>query len=236
MTFLEGDYSLISSFLGNASMLFWIFAQIPQLVKNFRSGSVKSLSKTFLLVWLLGDFLNLVGSILTYQQPFQIRLATYFVTIDMIMIFQFYVLSESSASIPLLRSGSSLVLFLPSVASSSIEASVVSSSIERSVSYKIGLFLSWICAFLYLSSRIPQIILNYKRKSCDGLSLTMFMFAFMGNFTYAASLLISQIDIWGSMPFLVGSLGTLCQDLFILYQSWIYDDQDGIVSFEDLDA
>ena len=236
MTFLEGDYSLIASLLGNASMVFWIFAQIPQLVKNFRSGSVKSLSKIFLLIWLLGDFLNLIGSILTYQQQFQIRLATYFVTIDMIMILQFYFLSDSSASIPLLRSSSSLILFLPSVASSSIEASAASSSLEMFDSYKIGLFLSWICAVLYLSSRIPQIILNFQRKSCDGLSLTMFMFAFMGNFTYASSLLISQIDIWGSLPFLVGSLGTLCQDLFILYQSWIYEDQSGIESFEDLDA
>lgn len=217
MTLLEGDYSL-PTLLGNASMVFWIFAQIPQLYKNYQTGSVKSLSKTFLLVWAVGDFLNLIGSILTNQQPFQIRLAAYFVTIDMIMMWQYSSLSGSVPSIPLLKSSSSLLFLIPNASSSPVES-------LDSVNYKIGLFLSWICAILYLSSRIPQIILNYKRKSCDGLSLIMFMCAFMGNFTYASSLLLSQIDIIGSLPFLAGSLGTCFQDLFILYQSWIYEDQ-----------
>ena len=40
----------------------------------------------------------------------------------------------------------------------------------------------------YLGSRIPQIVLNYERKSCDGISF-MFLFACLGNLTYVISIL-----------------------------------------------
>lgn len=36
------------------------------------------------------------------------------------------------------------------------------------------------------SARIPQIIKNYREKSCDGLSLLFFLLSLMGNLTYGA--------------------------------------------------
>ncbi|EGV66810.1 PQ-loop-domain-containing protein, partial [Yamadazyma tenuis ATCC 10573] len=38
-------------------------------------------------------------------------------------------------------------------------------------------FFGWLCAFLYLGSRVPQILLNFKRKSCEGISFMFFLFA-----------------------------------------------------------
>lgn len=219
MTLLQGNYlELLSTILGNASILFWMIAQIPQLYKNYKTGSVKSLSKVFLSIWLIGDVFNLFGSILTQQKPFQIRLAAYFVTIDVIMLIQ-YILLKDETSLPLLKSRSSLVLLIAPVTSYSVN------SVTSVGDYKFGLFLSWICAVLYLTSRIPQILLNYKNKSVHGLSLEMFFCAFMGNLTYAVSLLLScnTPGFWmKSTPFLVGSMGTLIQDLFIILQSHIY--------------
>ena len=46
-----------------------------------------------------------------------------------------------------------------------------------------GQLLGWLSAFLYLSSRIPQIIKNRDTK-CAGLSLALFVFAVGGNVTY----------------------------------------------------
>lgn len=45
--------------------------------------------------------------------------------------------------------------------------------------------VGWISAFLYLGSRIPQIVKNRETK-CQGLSLLMFAFAVAGNGTYVA--------------------------------------------------
>ena len=229
------DYQrqILSTVLGNASMGFWMIAQIPQLYKNYKRGSVNALSQVFLSIWLIGDITNLIGSILTNQQPFQIRLAAYFVSIDVVMLIQYLHLKSqrSTETEPLIQPDSSLII--PIIVSSL--ASPVSAQIDtitdnlHKLDYKIGLLFSWICALLYLSSRIPQILLNYNNKSVSGLSISMFICAFMGNLTYSTSLILSDdanaggSEFWiKSIPFLVGSFGTLCQDLVIFLQSFLY--------------
>jgi hypothetical protein len=66
-----------------------MFAQIPQLVKNWSRQSSESLSPAFLTCWLLGDLTNLLGCLLTQQQAFQVRMAAYFVSMDVVMLTQF---------------------------------------------------------------------------------------------------------------------------------------------------
>ena len=97
--------------------------------------------------------------------------------------------------------------------------------------YELGLFFSWLCAFLYLSSRIPQILLNRSRRSVEGIAIPMFICAVMGNSTYALSLLLSDEAMMGghefwiaSLPYLLGSAGTLIFDALIFAQSAMYRD------------
>ena len=84
--------------------------------------------------------------------------------------------------------------------------SIGGSSIEASYALRVaGFLLSWCSAVLYLCSRIPQIRKNYERKSTEGLSLTMFVSAMVGNGTYAASIFLQNPIIpLTSVPFLVG--------------------------------
>lgn len=51
-----------------------------------------------------------------------------------------------------------------------------------------GQIFGYLCAVLYLGSRLPQLLLNYKRKSTDGVSLLFFLFACVGNLTYVLSI------------------------------------------------
>ncbi|PYH79647.1 PQ-loop-domain-containing protein [Aspergillus uvarum CBS 121591] len=53
----------------------------------------------------------------------------------------------------------------------------------------LGQVFGYLCAALYLGSRLPQILLNYRRKSTDGVSLLFFLFACIGNLTYVLSIL-----------------------------------------------
>lgn len=83
----------------------------------------------------------------------------------------------------------------------------------------------YISAALYLLSRIPQILLNYKRKSCDGVSFLFFLFACMGNFTFIFSILIISMNlkyIEVNFAWLLGSAGTLLMDLTIFGQFFLY--------------
>ncbi|CDM35866.1 hypothetical protein DTO013E5_5381 [Penicillium roqueforti] len=53
----------------------------------------------------------------------------------------------------------------------------------------LGQVFGYFCAALYLGSRLPQLLLNYRRKSTDGVSLLFFLFACIGNLTYVLSIM-----------------------------------------------
>ncbi|KAK6534067.1 hypothetical protein TWF281_005406 [Arthrobotrys megalospora] len=96
-----------------------------------------------------------------------------------------------------------------------------------------GQIFGYLCAVLYLGSRIPQIILNYQRKSCEGVAFLFFLFACLGNVTYVISILAynpGKVEdgegywryIAVNASWLLGSLGTLGLDFVIFVQFFMY--------------
>ncbi|KAG0015078.1 hypothetical protein BGZ80_010062 [Entomortierella chlamydospora] len=94
----------------------------------------------------------------------------------------------------------------------------------------LGRIFAWVCTVFYLSSRMPQLWKNFKRKSVQGLSILMFFWAAMGNLTYSLSILNSadavnpdtrQKFLREAVPYLLGSSGTLMFDVSIFGQ-WLY--------------
>ncbi|KAK4466688.1 putative vacuolar amino acid transporter YPQ1 [Cladorrhinum samala] len=100
---------------------------------------------------------------------------------------------------------------------------VFSSSNERQAT--IGLMLGYFSAVCYLCARIPQIIKNYKEKSCEGLALLFFLLSLTGNLTYGASVMAYSQErayLLRALPWLLGSLGTMVEDFIIFVQFRIY--------------
>ncbi|KIY43355.1 hypothetical protein FISHEDRAFT_23981, partial [Fistulina hepatica ATCC 64428] len=103
---------------------------------------------------------------------------------------------------------------------------------ETSSQKTTGRIFAWLCTILYLTSRLPQIWKNFVRKSVEGLSMYLFVFAFLGNTFYVASVLAtpqahgspaeSLAFIKESIPYLLGSGGTLMFDITIVVQSFLY--------------
>lgn len=115
----------------------------------------------------------------------------------------------------------------------------------------LGQVFGYLCAVLYLGSRIPQLLLNYRRKSTDGVSLLFFLFACIGNLTYDMSIFAydptpscyqgGSIGKCGpgesskiylryiavNASWIAGSLGTLFLDLAIFAQFFLYRKDDG---------
>lgn len=88
-------------------------------------------------------------------------------------------------------------------------------------------FFGWLCAVLYLGSRVPQILLNYERKSCEGISFMFFLFACLGNLTYVISILAIDMSpnyLVVNSSWLAGSLGTLGLDFTIFVQFFLYNE------------
>lgn len=112
-----------------------------------------------------------------------------------------------------------------------------------------GQIFGYLCAALYLGSRLPQLLLNYRRKSTEGVSMLFFIFACMGNLTYILSIFafspICEVPghcrrgeltaIYGryilvNTSWVIGSLGTLLLDLAIFVQFFVYRDKDDDVA------
>lgn len=116
-----------------------------------------------------------------------------------------------------------------------------------------GQIFGYICAVLYLGSRIPQLLLNYRRKSTEGLNALFFLFACIGNLTYVLSILAyepicsqhrhghwresrchpgeAQAVYWRyvlvNASWLLGSLGTLFLDFAVFVQFFLYREKTG---------
>jgi len=114
----------------------------------------------------------------------------------------------------------------------------------------LGQVFGYICAVLYLGSRLPQLLLNYRRKSTEGISMLFFLFACIGNLTYVLSILAynpkcehyvderiltgtqycetvetSQLyarNFLVNFSWLLGSFGTLLLDAGVFVQYFMY--------------
>ncbi|KAF3483656.1 PQ-loop repeat-containing protein 2 [Arthroderma uncinatum] len=89
-TCLPTPLALISSTLGMLSIVAWLFAQLPQIYKNYRIKSTAGLSVFFIVEWLLADTANFTGAVLTKQAGWQVTIAAYYVVVDVIMVYQHY--------------------------------------------------------------------------------------------------------------------------------------------------
>ncbi|KAL4766337.1 PQ-loop repeat-containing protein [Aspergillus foveolatus] len=87
---LPTPLALFSSALGTLSIVSWLFAQLPQIFKNFQLQSTSGLSIFFLVIWCLGDMGNLLGALLTRQAGWQVIIAGYYVLVDVTLVFQFF--------------------------------------------------------------------------------------------------------------------------------------------------
>ncbi|SZE99894.1 unnamed protein product [Blumeria hordei] len=119
------------------------------------------------------------------------------------------------------------------------------SSVELTFNFW-GQSFGYLCAILYLSSRLPQLLLNYRRKSTEGISMLFFLFACVGNLCTVLSILIYDPpcraggrrcendrqwrEYWHyvvvNISWIIGSAGTFLLDLSVFTQFWIYRVKD----------
>lgn len=109
-----------------------------------------------------------------------------------------------------------------------------------------GQISGYVCAALYLGSRVPQLLLNYRRKSTEGISMLFFLFACLGNLTYVLSILVYKPRCGGkhgacadgeasaiywkyvavNASWLLGSFGTLLLDAGVFVQYFMYREDE----------
>ena len=89
-TCIPTPLAALSTALGTLSIVSWLFAQMPQIFKNYQIKSTAGLSIFFLGEWLLGDLTNLLGALFTRQATWQIIIASYYVFVDVCLVVQYF--------------------------------------------------------------------------------------------------------------------------------------------------
>ena len=106
------------------------------------------------------------------------------------------------------------------------------SLIEGSHSYQIVGLVCGICAgFLYIGSRIIQLRKIYLERSTEGLLISMFIFAILGNTTYLTALFLKSTELAEDQisylinagPWIICSSIVMIFDFIILYHFWLYN-------------
>jgi uncharacterized protein with PQ loop repeat len=362
---LRLDIDAISQICGSVSIACWIVVFSPQIIENWKRASADGLSVVFIVVWLLGDFFNIIGAVLQGVLPTMIILAVYYTLADIVLLLQCFwykgftlsdaikkpedeptsgtgiavnedspLLSDTrqsyasgtagqtngqtngyhtpprisdidrrhsshsqgsfrerflsidgthlSPATPLLPDSTSTnnttqartrpqstqstlqtVIFnlttIVLVCASGVfgwwlsarrAAAAAPDHPERPI-YEPVQFNTWgqvsgyVCAALYLGSRIPQLLLNYRRKSTEGISMLFFLFACIGNLTYVLSIVaykpvcehkrcgngearaVYMRYIAVNASWLLGSFGTLLLDAFVFIQYFMYRTDEG---------
>lgn len=87
-TCVPTELAFISTLLGTLSIVSWLFAQLPQIYKNYSIKSTSGLSIYFLVEWCLGDVSNLLGAVFTGQATWQVIIAGYYCFVDFMLVAQ----------------------------------------------------------------------------------------------------------------------------------------------------
>lgn len=117
----------------------------------------------------------------------------------------------------------------------------------------VGQVFGYLCTVAYIASRLPQLILNYRRKTTEGLSMLFFLFACLGNITYVLSIFAYEPHCHGhedgcapgearrlygryllvNLSWLAGSSVTLLLDQCVFAQYFMYsrNDEDDFGSY-----
>ena len=203
---------LLSYIFSVCSIVFYSIVYFPQFKEIYKTKSTDGISIYTLLLYTQADFLSLFGTIILALSSSIILLGWYHVFVGICMIL--FVLTYEKEN----RKIKFLYAFIFCIVNISIGISLSAFSIFNEI---IGETRGWVTMVIYIVGRFPQIFLNIKRKSTEGLSTLMYVFTILGNLFYALSVLVYSDDttyIMYNLPWLISTFVTILLDIFVIFQ------------------
>jgi uncharacterized protein with PQ loop repeat len=235
----------------------WLFVFIPQLYKNYKTKKPVALSLSLLFCLILGDVFSIISAYIKELNIVIIYAALYHIVLDIIIISQILYYrrkaiiksendSDNTEDTPLIANEDSIgFLDYPYFYLSFWEFILVVGSLiltfastlfvfliqEYDTKIKLADIIAWSATSIFMLARLPQIWLNFTRKSTKGLSLLSFIIINIANMFFLLSVLIIMYDldennyidyIKSNIQWIVGSSSTTFFDCIIFYQFYKY--------------
>lgn len=212
----DSPNSVASFAIGIFSIIFYSVVYYPQFYVIYKTKKAEGISIWMLLIWGQADFLSLIGTVILNLELTLVLIGWYHALIGFLMtLYTLYYETENKlvkyVSVGLYyASNISICAYLTGTMLYNAEA---------------GAVVGWISSVLYIIGRLPQLYMNYTRKSTEGLSILMYVFTILGNTCYLLSVLVYSIEpeyINTNMPWIVMIVMTVSMDFVIIFQAFYY--------------
>lgn len=225
---------IVSYIFSFASIAFYSVVYLPQFREIYKTKDTSGISFIMLLLWTQSDYLSLIGTILNDLNLSVIVLGWYhtFMGLAMVLFVLYYKSKENQfkkSLEPIVNAFGIAEIWYKSmycIVFFGINISITAVLYyHHIVNLTLGDILGWITMTLYITGRFPQIILNYNRKSTQGLSILMYILTICGNTCYVASLLFWSIEpeyIRTNTPWIISSVVTILLDFFVIWQYFVF--------------
>lgn len=236
----------LSWVISTLSNIAWLFVFIPQILENKRNKSSDAISFYLILLWYIGDTISSISVIYKNAPHILLYVGVYHIIFDIIFIVQiiYYRLPQIEHYPQLLNENEykyDMLYYIKDVITMSEVYRffgynmilIISQPILQNFSHVVvGNVLAWISTLIFLTSRLPQILLNNRRRSVIGLSIVTFFNIAIANQLFLISVLVNLLDISfadmklqfviENLPWIVGSSGTIFFDAILFFQIWKY--------------
>lgn len=243
---VETDRDLAGFIVGLLPTVIWIFAQLPQIILNFKNRSAEAISLVYYFFVITGDISNMVGLWMNRALVTQKVLAIWGIFADITVMLQYVVFHwvvPWFTGVPCIDPGADDVDIPKAPILPLLMAATVSISDNPYDKDNIlGSILGWYSGLTFVVGRIPQAYKNYKRKRTTGLSIIFWISSASANILYGLTLFIKDSSwkyVWAQMPWIFGAWGCLPVDFTIIgqfiYYRWLNKKRTG-ASYTDIDS
>lgn len=206
------------------NMSLWTGIMFPQIHKNYKLKSSAAISYLLVFFWFVGSILSIVSAYLKNSSRSIVYIGIHHLVMNFIIMAQLLYYRIKKRTYITYNEGivtSVSVVFLITL----FAISGLTYDINDKILPEI---IAWLSLFVYTVSRIPQIYLNWRRKSVHGLSYISFICIALTNICFAASILAHVLDkklstvVSKNLQWIIGVVLTCVSDVAILYQFRVY--------------
>lgn len=221
------NYSIVFSIL---SIAFYSIVYLPQILLIYKNKSSHGISFLMLYVWTQADVLSLLAAILSRLSINVVLLGWYDIATGIFMIFFcYYYYPKLSCKTKFVESQTLLTILFFVISNVSLliiaHTVIFKHTTDLSATLIAGEIIGWFTTFLYLIGRFPQIYINFKSKSVEGLSILMFVYTILGNVCYLLSIVTlstEQSYIQSNLPWITTTVVSILLDIFVIFQIKYY--------------
>lgn len=238
----------LSWVFAGTSNIIWLFVILPQLYKNYKLKSSKSISFFLVFCWIVGEMLSMLSAWGKGLSSVIIFTAAYHLIFNLVFIAELLYYRKKEIT-KIIEQSDNIQLIPKTIIENRLrfcnlkekEILIVFFSFLLILILLFGMTLSftdftnmigWLSTVMFIVSKIPQIILNRKLKDLKGLSKITFVFVILSSLFFLFSILIRLLFIDNSkhsfyilnnLQWIVGTLLSCFMDVIILGQMMYYN-------------